>query len=1562
MTRAPGQAQIQAGRDITIRATDLFHLDQTVGNAALGAVSIGAAIGVGSVQNNTQAFLGTSDSLLAGRNITIQAQDHELTAGSTLTTIGGGAGLIAAQANVGTLNLSGTTAARLNANSTIIGAQNVQVEASQQSNIDSEGDGFAAGVAAAGAVVATARVDTNVNADVGAGATVGGGAGTVGNLTVDTVSDNSTDAEALVGNVGLLAGNDGTARSTVDANHFAHIGGANITVTGTVAVNATSTGNAHANVAELAVGLASGGFSDPDSLVEGTVQAKIADGATIHAPALTVSAKSTDRAKSDADAIGVGLVSGSATGSDADTSVLVLAHIDNANINVPGAVTITSHDDEMATTASGVVNVALGAGGASIANSTTSGISQAYLGSGGDITAGTISIGAGSQSGTQVNADAFGGGILAGNGAVATAKTLGSTEAYIGSTNVQTTDDITVAASSSRLSNANTGSTAVGVAAGGASVSNATTGGTTLAHSEGTVHAGGNLNIEASDLDSFANALADAFKAGILTGNGSVTNATRNSSIRAYTTSGANLTVAGNLLVQSQSLGAVVNADAEGESISAFQAGSSTASATDAPTVEASIRTGSVIDDAGSITLDTKNDPLVTQALADTSGGSLIGTTGANATALGGASVLSYVGAANVHAAQSLIVHSTSNNKSSATGDGTAIGLLLGVGDVHAKASAGNQTHAYLASGALVNAGTLDIESGGNDTATSNVTGSGGGFISDNATEADSTVNPTITAFIDNGATANVTNSVTIAAKSSPEGDSNSKANAFGAVAVGESHANTKLVPDVEARVGGLAHVTAGGNVSITSDSGDFSPPPNDTFNPGDVNLAQDTITLAGHGLTDGSQVMYQSTPFTPIGGLQNGRVYTVLVPDQNTLQFGTRFDGGAVDAARDTIKTAGTHNFVTGDRVIYHSGGQPNVLGLVDGQTYFVRVIDATTIKLATTLAGALAAPKSFAASAVNSGTDTITIPSHGFADKQAVTYHSPNTAETFSTTLVDVSVDSSGNLVRDTNGKPVDSPDQDDIFIPNHGFTTGEAVVYNSSDPSRAVGNLVPGTVYYVIKVTNDEIRLAATPADATAGTNIALSPDKSQAGKAVTHSLLPAGDRPIGPLVDGDTYYVVRVDANHIGLSATPGGALLDLDATNLTGTSTLGTEGVDLAPTSGRQSLVIDFTSASTGANKLLGPGGQPLSTSSGLSGDGQSSANATGSGGGVFFGGQAANATTTAAPVVKAYVDAGNGQTAISAGSITVTSHSIVNVAGHSSNESGGLVGSGESDATANITNDNEAFVGDNARIAAQGDITIQATSNHITDAGARSEGGGLIDSAEANAYSEINHDTLARTGTNAQLSAGGTISIQGLSSTQGFTDSVADASGAGADASANDTSRDDTAPGGVRIGLSGDALTQVEIGSGSQLTAPNVQLTATVDGTGGSAKAEGDASAAGADNDATARVNDWEHADVALRPNARVTGTSNVAILSQITNTNISAVSSVNTDAAVADSDSTAISYVRNESTVTAEAGALVTTHNLDVQALFGSFAIDVDPKQDGAVLRQWRCDTEEYF
>ena len=515
----------------------------------------------------------------------------------------------------------------------------------------------------------------------------------LGALTVSTISNNATNADVLVGEAGLIAGNDGTARSTVDANHFAQLGDANITVAGAVQVNATATGNAHSNVGELAVGLASGGFADPDSLVEGTIQALVNDGATIQAPSLAVAATGTSVARSDADAIGVGILSGNATGADANTNVFVLSHIDNATILVPGAVTVTKrqrfgHGRQRC--GEHRLGCRWGVDRQRQDGRRESGLPRS---AGSNITAGTSTSGDNGSGSTQTNADAFGGGIVAGNAARSPRPRRKAPPKRMSPARYQHRDDTgdaTVAAMSSRLSNANSGSTAGGRC-------RRSLGGERhherldLGVPRSARHAPGNLHITATDSDSLANAIADAFKAGIATGNGSSANATRNSPIRAYAGNGTNLTAVGNLLVQAQSLGAVVNADSEGTNISLFHAGSSIARGVDSPVVEASLRTGATVD-SGSITVESTNTLLVSMALADTSGGSLVGI---NATAVAEsiANVSSYIGRGDGPCRSPCWC--AQHHPISRKPPGMARPSVCCVGDVNAQAQSGNQTQAY---------------------------------------------------------------------------------------------------------------------------------------------------------------------------------------------------------------------------------------------------------------------------------------------------------------------------------------------------------------------------------------------------------------------------------------------------------------------------------------------------------------------------------------------------------------------------------------------------------------------------------------------------------------------------------------------------------------------------------------------------------------------------------------------------------------------------------------------------------------------------------------------------
>ncbi|WP_295849521.1 hypothetical protein, partial [Tardiphaga sp.] len=180
-------------------------------------------------------------------------------------------------------------------------------------------------------------------------------------------------------------------------------------------------------------------------------------------------------------------------------------------------------------------------------------------------------------------------------------------------------------------------------------------------------------------------------------------------------------------------------------------------------------------------------------------------------------------------------------------------------------------------------------------------------------------------------------------------------------------------------------HITAAGNATAGSDD-------TKTFNPtGDVDIANNILTVPFHGFTNGEAVVY--TPYLAnsgvipgvsagllipgqqsdsIGGLEKGKTYYVIVVDADHIQLSKEppinldnagtdstatqtlnvvksktFDIDAIDADADTISIA-AYGFSTGDVVKYAAGaGNTAITGLTDAATYTVQVVDDSTFKL---------------------------------------------------------------------------------------------------------------------------------------------------------------------------------------------------------------------------------------------------------------------------------------------------------------------------------------------------------------------------------------------------------------------------------------------------------------------------------------------------------------------------------------------------------------------------------------------------------------------------------------
>jgi hypothetical protein len=225
------------------------------------------------------------------------------------------------------------------------------------------------------------------------------------------------------------------------------------------------------------------------------------------------------------------------------------------------------------------------------------------------------------------------------------------------------------------------------------------------------------------------------------------------------------------------------------------------------------------------------------------------------------------------------------------------------------------------------------------------------------------------------------------------------------------------------------------------------------------VNIATNTITINNHGFLANQPVKYAVNGGTVIQPLVDGATYYVkTVVDANRIILSQSLNGPDLD-----LTSAGTgtghsfifvtvnveedslyipqHDLATGQRVVYSSGAGTVIGGLINNTSYFVFRVDANIIKLSTNKTGTAIVNLS----GLGTGTHTLTV----------------NSVE----------------LTTET------------ITIPNHGFTTGELVSYDTAGQT-ALGGLVSGSPYYIIAPNGDEIKLATTYDNAINGTAINLT----------------------------------------------------------------------------------------------------------------------------------------------------------------------------------------------------------------------------------------------------------------------------------------------------------------------------------------------------------------------------------------------------------------------------------------------------------------------------------------
>ncbi|WP_036477316.1 LamG-like jellyroll fold domain-containing protein [Myxosarcina sp. GI1] len=306
-----------------------------------------------------------------------------------------------------------------------------------------------------------------------------------------------------------------------------------------------------------------------------------------------------------------------------------------------------------------------------------------------------------------------------------------------------------------------------------------------------------------------------------------------------------------------------------------------------------------------------------------------------------------------------------------------------------------------------------------------------------------------------------------------------------------------------------------------------------------DVNIDDDSIAIANHGLTTGDAIVYNNAGETSIGNLVPEQAYYVIVVDENTIKLATSQSNALAGVAQD-LSSSGTgfnQELIVLDSLAFAPSG-----GDSDSETTFSPTEGVEGYEFIEPANETIVVDEIDVSEISN---NTITLASHGLSDGDLVTYNNlandfPNVESEEELTVENIGVlehettykviyvdDNNFQLadVNDNTNTPLDLTHsgtaeglnqhyftrsvldlENNIIIYNsHGFETGDAVVYsNDGDTNIGANNtdgeLVDGQTYYIIKVDDHRLQLAANATDAA--NEVAI--DLTSTGDGKLHSL--------------------------------------------------------------------------------------------------------------------------------------------------------------------------------------------------------------------------------------------------------------------------------------------------------------------------------------------------------------------------------------------------------------------------------------------------------------------------
>lgn len=207
-------SDIDAGNNVTAKATETDDIDMTLGSGAAGAAAVNAGVGILNVNRNVGVNI-TGGSIEAGTvdistdvaeiDTNIVGNNEEDKYNVNLKVYQGSAGVIAANAAVGIVNTTGSS--NIAINGVTITGKKVNIIAQDNSNTALQAVGVAAGAVALGALAAEANNDSDISVDIiDSAVTANGNTDDEGNINVETSKANEVTALAVNTAGGAIGG------------------------------------------------------------------------------------------------------------------------------------------------------------------------------------------------------------------------------------------------------------------------------------------------------------------------------------------------------------------------------------------------------------------------------------------------------------------------------------------------------------------------------------------------------------------------------------------------------------------------------------------------------------------------------------------------------------------------------------------------------------------------------------------------------------------------------------------------------------------------------------------------------------------------------------------------------------------------------------------------------------------------------------------------------------------------------------------------------------------------------------------------------------------------------------------------------------------------------------------------------------------------------------------------------------------------------------------------------------------------------------------------------------